>query len=112
MANGGTQCGQSGAPPCEDDPRTPKIVLRSQGLLALAFGLALGVTFMLFCGLFSMAGAPDAPDGALASFIADLRLNLWLSFLYGFIGGLGIAVVYNLLVVRRLNLFGLEGSMD
>jgi hypothetical protein len=108
MANG-TACGQAGAPPCEDDPRTPKIILRSQGLLAFAFAVALGITFMLFFGLFRIAGAPN---GELADFVANLGLNLWMSFLYGFIGGLAIAVVYNLLVIRQLNLFGLEGGAD
>ncbi len=108
MANG-TACGQSGAPPCEDDPRTPKIILRSQGLLALAYGLALGITFMIFFGIFRLIGAPT---GELSDFVSNLRLNLWLSFIYGFIGGLAIAVVYNILVVRRLSLFGLEGGAD
>lgn len=107
MANGA--CGQAGAPPCEDDPRTPKIILRSQGLLALAYGVALGLTFMIFFGFFRLIGTPS---GALSLFVADLRLNLWMSFIYGFIGGVAIAVVYNILVVRRLNLFGLEGSAD
>ncbi len=102
-------CGSGGPIPCEDEPRTPKGVLRSQGLLALAFGFALGVTFLLFFGLFRLVGAPS---GTLSAFVADLRLNLWLSFIYGFIGGLTIALVYNLLVVRRLSLFGLEGGAD
>lgn len=102
-------CGQSGAPPCEDDPKTPKIVLRSQGFLALAFGLALGITFLLFFGLFRLIGAPG---GTLADFVVDLGLNPLRSFFYGFIAGLSIAVVYNLLVVRRLSLFGLEGGAD
>jgi hypothetical protein len=75
----------------------------------LAFGLALGVTFMLFFGLFRLVGAPS---GTLSAFVADLRINLWMSFIYGFIGGLAIALVYNLLVVQRLNLFGLEGNAD
>lgn len=108
MANG-LQCGQAGAPPCEDDPRTPKIILRSQGLLALAFGFALGVTFMLFFGLFRLIGPPNT---ILQNFVASMQINLWMSFIYGFIGGSTIAVVYNILVVRRLSLFGLEGSAD
>jgi hypothetical protein len=83
--------------------------LRSQGLLALAYGLALGITFMIFFGLFRLIGAPS---GVLRDFVTDLGLNLWRSFIYGFIGGLAIAVVYNLLVVRRLSLFGLEGGAD
>lgn len=107
--NGHTSCGSSGQLPCEDEPKTPKIVLRSQGLLALAFGFALGTTFLLFFGLFHLVGAPS---GTLATFVADLKLGPLRSFFYGFIGGLTIALVYNLLVVRRMSLFGLEGGAD
>src|SRR5574341_46652 len=103
-------CGQGASPPCEDDPRTPKIVLRSQGLLALAFGFALGITFMIFFGFFKLAklypssklAALFHVSGEMSNFVSDLGLKLWMSFLYGFIGGIAIAVVYNILVVRRL----------
>jgi hypothetical protein len=108
MANG--TCGQSGAPPCEDDPRTPKIILRSQGLLAMAFAFAMGITFMIFFGIFHISGIA-APSAALEDFVSDLQ-RIWLSFIYGFMGGLGIAVVYNLFVIRQLNLFGLESRAD
>ncbi|MDZ7288917.1 MAG: hypothetical protein ONB44_03985 [candidate division KSB1 bacterium] len=104
---GTTGGGGSGGGP--EDPRSPQIVLRSQGLLALAFGFALGITFMIFFGIFRLFGAPAE---ALKEFVAHVNPNLWLSFLYGFIGGTVVAAIYNLLVVRRLNLFGLESSAD
>jgi hypothetical protein len=95
----------------EDDPNFPRIALRSQGLLATAFGFAFGLTFMLFFAIFRVFGASN-PQGTMARFVAEINPNLWLSFLYGFISGTVIAVVYNILVMRRLNLFGLESNAD
>jgi len=99
--------GGGGGP--EDDPRFPALTLRSHGLIALSFGFALGLTFMIFFGLFRLVGAPT---DALNSFVAAVNPNLWLSFLYGFIGGILIAAIYNGLIFRRLNLFGLDRNMD
>ncbi len=96
----------------EDDPNFPRVVLRSQGLLATAFGFAFGLTFMLFFAFFRVFGAKANPNGTMARFVAEINPDLWLSFLYGFIAGTAIAVVYNILVMRRLNLFGLESNMD
>jgi len=78
-------------------------------VLALAFGFALGVAFM---ALFWLIRTFGAPTGAVADFVRDLNPNLWLSFLFGFIGGTIAAAIYNFLVVRRLNLFGLDSSAD
>lgn len=111
--NGGTggqsSCGgQTGGPPCEDNPRTPKIILRSHGFIALAFGLALGITFMVFYAFVLRR----APGTSLSIWINNPALDIWISFAYGFIGGIAIALIYNLLVIRRFNLFGLEGNVD
>ncbi len=86
-------------------PRT----LRQHGFLALAFGFALGITLMVFYGLFQLI---EAPTAGLRSFAAGGLSNLWISFLYGFIGGTLLSAFYNLLMFRRLNLFGLERNMD
>lgn len=104
----GTGGGGSGGGP-EDDPRSPQIIARTQGVLALAFGFALGVAFMVLFWLIRTFGAPT---GAVADFVRDLNPNLWLSFLFGFIGGTIAAAIYNFLVLRRLNLFGLDSSAD
>ncbi len=105
---GSTPGGGGGGGP-EDDPRSPQIVLRTQGLLTLAVGFALGAAFVVLFLLIRMFGAPT---GAVADFVRDVNPNLWFSFLAGFVGGTVMAAVYNLLVVRRLNLFGLESSAD
>ncbi|MDZ7260954.1 MAG: hypothetical protein ONB05_02385 [candidate division KSB1 bacterium] len=93
----------------EDDPRFPARTLRSHGFLALAFGFALGLTLMIFFGLFRAFGAPTS---GLADFVSRVNPNLWLSFLCGFIGGTLISAIYNFLIFRRLNLFGLDRNMD
>lgn len=106
--------GGSGAPPPpppnpEDDPNFRGVSLRSQGLLTLAFGFATGIAFMLF---FWLIRSYATPTGVVRDFVMQVNPNLGLSFLLGFLGGTLLAAVYNLLVVRRLNLFGLESSAD
>jgi hypothetical protein len=93
----------------EDDPNFPRQALRSQGLLAIAFGFALGITFMIFFGIFNRL--PELAPFVEKAFWENFA-NLWFSFLYGFVCGTILAVIYNLLVLRRLNLFGLESSAD
>jgi hypothetical protein len=91
------------------DGRFTARTLRRHGFLALAFGFALGLTFMIFFGLFQFV---EAPTAGLRSFAASGLYNLMLSFLYGFIGGTLLAAMYNLLMFKRLNLFGLDRNMD
>ncbi len=100
--------GSGGGP---DDPtRLSGFIQRSQGFLLLAFGFALGLCLMAFFGIFRRFGAP--PIAGLQEFVAQVNPNLWLTFLYGFVGGTVFSGIYNVLVVRRLNLFGLESSSD
>lgn len=101
---------RSGPPPPDDPTRDTPFILRSQGFLLLAFGFALGLCLMVFFGIFYRFGAP--PIAGLQDFVAQVNPNLWLTFLYGFIGGTVVSGIYNVLVVRRLNLFGLESSSD
>ena len=103
------QHGTSGGRGPEDDFRKRQVSLRTQGLLALAFGFALGITVMVFFYVFRIFGAPTV---GLESFVMQVHPNLWLGFLYGFIGGTLLASIYNLLVVHELHLFGLEGDQD
>ena len=93
----------------DDDSRFPSRTLRSHGFLALAFGFALGLTFMVFFGLFHVFGTPGS---GLANFVSQTNPNLWLSFLYGFLGGTLMSAIYNFLIFRRFNLFGTDRNMD
>lgn len=95
-----------GGPDVNDEITSQK--LRSHGFMTLAFGVALGFTFMIIFGLFRLLGAPSA---ALAEYVS-INSNLWLSFFYGFVGGLFISIFYNMLVFRRLKLFGMERNLD
>jgi hypothetical protein len=95
--------GSGDPPPTEDDPHFPGSGLFTQGLVTLAFGLALGAAFML---LFWFVRAFGAPTGKVADFVAEIHPNLWFSFLAGFVGGTLLSAIYNLLVQRRINLFG------
>jgi hypothetical protein len=101
--------GSAGGRGPEDELRQRQVTLRTQGFLALAFGFALGITLMVFFCLFRIFGAPTA---GLESFVMQVRPNLWLSFLYGFIGGTLLAGIYNLLAVHELHLFGLESDQE
>jgi hypothetical protein len=103
--------GSSGGrgPEPEDELSRQQTVLRTQGFLALAFGFALGVTMMVFFCLFRVLGAPTA---GLQSFVMQINPNLWLSFIYGFVGGTLLAVIYNLLAINHAQLFGLGGDPD
>jgi len=89
----------------EDDPRFPRGGIRVQGYLSVAFGFALGLTFLAFLGILQIIQAPSA-------FAAFAGSDPWLTFIFGFIGGTLFSLVYNILVVRRLNLFGLESASD
>ena len=69
----------------------------------------MGIAFMIFFGMLRLF----SPTGAVADFISQVNPNLWLSFLFGFVGGSVMAgIIYNVLVLRRLNLFGLESNLD
>ena len=96
--------GQGGGGP-EDEPRSRARTIQSNGFLVLAFGFALGLTLMLFFLLFRVFGAPFTD---LTNFVQKINPNLWLSFLAGFIGGTLVSAIYNLLLFRRLTLFGLD----
>ncbi len=102
----GSSSGGGGPEP--GDPRSARIALRSQGLLTLAFGFALGIALIALFLLITWL----RPTVMLPTFSSDTLLNLLFLFLFGFISGTLISGIYNLLVVRRLNLFGLESSLD
>ena len=102
------QTGSSGGGGPEDDPLSPRLALRSQGVLTLAFGFALGIALVVLFRLIAWL----RPSVTLPTFSNDTLLNLLFLFLFGFISGTLVSGIYNLLVVRRLNLFGLESRLD
>jgi hypothetical protein len=96
-----------------DDPNNPfpTPTLAQQGLLVLAFGFALGLTLIIFFMLFKFSGWTSLPK-IVEDWVANTHPNLWISFLIGFIGGTLLAGIYNFLIFRRINLFGLDRNLD
>ena len=110
--------GRGGGGP-EDDPRYPAKALRTNGFSVLAFAVALAITFTLFFGIVEVFLLPEIPtpnnqiEDGFIRFINAVEPHEWPSYLlYGFFAGVAIAGVYNLLMVKRLNIFGLESSAD
>ncbi|MBN2009548.1 hypothetical protein JW960_09415 [candidate division KSB1 bacterium] len=97
-----TRGGSGGGP--DDDSNYLAQTVRVYGFSAIAFGFALGLTFLIFFGLFRLWGAPSTH---ITAFVSKINPNLWLCFIAGFVGGTLISGIYNLLMVRRINLFGL-----
>ena len=82
--------------------------LGSQGLLALAFGFALGLTFVIIYFVFKLSFFPEQISGLLPELASGDLLNAIYYFLFGLVPGTILSMVYNILVLRRLNLFGIE----
>jgi hypothetical protein len=89
-----------------EGPGAAQVLLRSQGLLTVAFGIGLGVACI---ALFFMLKywAPTQ----LQSFV-ETNMTWRSAFLSGLITGTVSSAIYNLLVVRRLNLFGIDARLD
>ena len=96
----------------EDDPRYPRVALRWQGLLTLAFGFALGVALVVVYLLLQLPIIPQQLSDLFPRVQNTLILNLIFYFGIGFVSGTFIAAFYNMLVVRRFNLFGMEIGTD
>lgn len=105
--------GKSGGGP--DDPtRLEQVTVRSQGFLMIAFGIALGLTLMILFGVFRQFPSLVTDFEDLHKWVttASINPNLWMSFVIGFVAGTLLSGIYNILVVRRLNLLGLESALD
>ena len=106
-AENGGSAGEGGGP--DDDFRFPARTLRSHGFIATAFGVALGLTLMIFFCVFAKM---EVPPFSLKEWVTHYHPNLWFTFLVGFIGGTLVSAIYNCLLFRRLNLFGLDRNLD
>lgn len=95
----------------DDDVRFQERSLQSHGFLALAFGFALGLTLMIIFLLLKWVGFADLVP-ALGNFLSGIHPNIWFTFLFGFILGSLFSGIYNFLVFRRINLFGLDREVN
>lgn len=104
----GTGAGGGGP---DEDARFPERQLRSHGFIAIVFGVALGLTLMIFFGFGGLL-KERTPFGLYESWIIKTHPNLWYTFLIGLIAGILISAIYNFLIFRRLNLFGLDRNVN
>jgi hypothetical protein len=94
----------------EENPSYIRAALSSQGLLTLAFGFALGLTLVIIYFVIKLPFFPDQISRLLPALAENGLTTALYYFLSGFTFGTIVAGLYNLLVVKRLNLFGLEDS--
>jgi hypothetical protein len=102
--------GKGGGGP-DEDTRFSSVQLRSHGFISIAFGIAFGLTLMIFFGLFALL-KQNAPFGLYESWVIHTNPNLWYTFLIGLIAGILLSAIYNFLIFRRLNLFGLDRNVN
>ena len=81
----------------DDDTGFQNRMLRSRGFIAIAFGFALGLTFMIFFGLFH---SMETPPFGLKAWVEIVHPNLWFTFLFGFLFGTLISAIYNYLIFQ------------
>ena len=104
-----------GAPPPggggpEGEGQSGNDIVRSHGVLSLAFGFAAGVALLLIYLIIYLGSLSAAIVNLLPG--SSLAFNLLICFVTGFVCGTIISVIYNLLIIRRLNLFGLDRNVD
>lgn len=89
----------------DEDPRHSRLALQSHGFIAVAFGAALGLTFGLFYFIVGIL-ADKTLSKDLLIFFDNSFLHFIYSFVTGFIFGIVISGIYNVLLFRHFNLFG------
>jgi hypothetical protein len=105
-------CGKTGGCP-EEDPRYPQSVLPSRGFSVLAFAFALAVTFLFIFAVVDILKSGGAVLTNFEQFVLAVKPEFWLTYIiYGAITGALISSIYNLMVVKNLNLFGLEVGIE
>jgi|GEM_PF-6166005 len=98
--------GQSGDGP--GDPDGGRRRIRAHVLIAAAFGLAMGLTAVLFFLIFHYL--ISVPAGPIGDFFATLVPGVFWAFLYGLVFGTFIAFVYNGLVTHHFSIFNVDAE--
>lgn len=89
----------------EEDRIYPQTIAKQQGLVAFAFGLALGLTIVVLYLILRIPTLPASMAGLLPTFWGSVILTIVVYFVGGVIIGLLISIIYNLLINKRFNLF-------
>ena len=100
--------GGGGGP--EGEGQSGNDMVRSQGILSLAFGFALGMALAVFYLIIYLGNLSPVILSMLPGF--SLLVHLAICFIVGFICGTLISIIYNLIIVRRFNLFGIDRGID
>jgi hypothetical protein len=103
--------GEKSTPPGGGPEENPSYIrggMSSQGILTLAFGFALGCTLAILYLIIKLPLFPVEIGRLLPALSENWLVTLLYYFLSGFTFGTIIAGIYNLLVVKRLNMFGFE----
>ena len=103
--------GKKGGGP-EDNSRYPQAAAKQQGFLAIAFGLALGLTLVIVYLLLQIPSLPGSMTNLLPTFWGSAIYSILIYFISGVIIGSVLSMIYNLLLHKRLDLFGLDHSVD
>ena len=88
------------------DPDGTRRRVQAHVLIASAFGLAAGLTCVLFFLIFHVFPV----QGPLANFFAAIMPNIFTAFLYGLVFGTFVAFVYNGLVAHHFNIFNTDAE--
>ncbi len=91
------------------DPDGTRRRIRAHVLIAVAFGLAMGLTAVLFFLLFHYHLVPT-PAGPIGVFFSVLVPDIFWAFVYGLVFGTFIAFVYNGLVSHHFNVFNVDAE--
>lgn len=89
----------------EDESRIALYQARVQGFIVIICGFAVGLTLLILSLLLNQYNLFNNMPTIKA-------LAWWEVFLIGFIAGTIFSIIYNLLIVRRFNLFGYEREVD
>ena len=106
----GSTGGTGGGP--EDNSRYPQIAVKQQGFLAIAFGLALGLTLIVLYLLLRIPRLPETFTLFMPTFWGNVFYSIITYFVGGVIIGSVLSIIYNLLLHKRFDMFGIEHTMD
>lgn len=100
----------------EDEPRFGFGSTRETGFLVFSFGIAFALALLMLSWMIHILPGDQPQTTEFLKASALLGTGFWVNFgitlAVGFVAGIILSLVYNLLVLQRLNLFGLESSLD
>jgi 4-amino-4-deoxy-L-arabinose transferase-like glycosyltransferase len=106
----GKGSGDPGGGGPEGEGQSGNDIVRSHGILSLAFGFALGIALLVLYLIIYLANLSPVILNMLPG--SSLLVHLVICFVVGFVCGTLISIIYNLIIIRRFNLFGIDRGVD